>query len=191
MKRLSKDDIIAGAGRRFATHGYHGTSMRDLGDDLGILGSSIYAHVGGKQELLVAVIEGGAEHFEASARAALDVEGASGQLRAFIKGHIDVILDHRAEARTYLSEVGFLDPDRRATVAQRRDRYEMYLVEILDACVLEGVLRKDVDVRLASIYTLSILNLVDRWFSESGRVKRAELSEDVYRFVLRGLGGTP
>lgn len=190
MTRLSRDDIIAGAGRRFATHGYHGTSMRDLGDDLGILGSSIYAHVGGKQELLVAVIEGGAEYFDVSAKAALEVDGAAGQLKAFIKGHIDVILDHRAEARTYLSEVDFLDPERRDTVAQRRDRYEMYLVEILDACVMAGVLSKDVDVRLASIYTLSILNTVDRWFSESGRVKRAELSEDVYRFVLRGLGGT-
>lgn len=190
MTRLSRDDIIAGAGRRFATHGYHGTSMRDLGDDLGILGSSIYAHVGGKQELLVAVIEGGAEYFDVSAKAALEVDGAAGQLKAFIKGHIDVILDHRAEARTYLSEVDFLDPERRDTVAQRRDRYEMYLVEILDACVMEGILSKEVDVRLASIYTLSILNTVDRWFSESGRVKRAELSEDVYRFVLRGLGGT-
>ena len=37
MSRLTRDDIVAGAGRRFASHGYHGTSMRDLGDDLGIL----------------------------------------------------------------------------------------------------------------------------------------------------------
>ena len=48
MSRLTRDDIVAGAGRRFATHGYHGTSMRDLGEDLGILGSSIYSHDGGK-----------------------------------------------------------------------------------------------------------------------------------------------
>ena len=66
MSRLSRDDIVAGAGRRFALYGYHGTSMRDLGDDLGILGSSIYAHIGGKQELLVAVVERGASFFEAS-----------------------------------------------------------------------------------------------------------------------------
>ena len=190
MTRLSRDDIIAGAGRRFATHGYHGTSMRDLGDDLGILGSSIYAHVGGKQELLVAVIEHGAEYFEASATAALALENARDQLEAFVKGHIDVVLDHRPEARTYLSEVDFLDDDQRKAVADRRDGYEWHLVGILERCVAEGVIDQRVDVRLASIYILSILNTIDRWFSETGRVGRDALGEDVFRFVLRGLGGT-
>ena len=85
MTRLSRDDIIEGAGRRFASYGYHGTSMRDLGDDLGILGSSIYAHVGGKQELLVAVIERGAGFFEASARSAVESgPDPSSRLKALI-----------------------------------------------------------------------------------------------------------
>jgi AcrR family transcriptional regulator len=183
MTRLSRDDIIAGAGRRFATHGYHGTSMRDLG-------SSIYAHVGGKQELLVAVIEHGAEYFEASATAALALGNARDQLEAFIKGHIDVVLDHRAEARTYLSEVDFLDDDQRKAVADRRDGYERHLVGILERCVAEGVIDQRVDVRLSSIYVLSILNTIDRWFSETGRVGRDALGDDVFRFVLSGLGGT-
>ena len=47
-----------------------------------------------------------------------------------------------------------------------------------------------VDVRLSSIYVLSILNTIDRWFSETGRVGRDALGDDVFRFVLRGLGGT-
>ena len=57
MSRLSRDDVIEAAGRLFAKRGYHATSMRDLGGELGILGGSVYAHVSSKEELLVEVVQ--------------------------------------------------------------------------------------------------------------------------------------
>jgi AcrR family transcriptional regulator len=190
MSRLTRDDIIASAGRRFATHGYHGTSMRDLGDDLGILGSSIYAHVGGKQELLVAVIERGAAFFEAAAAAAREQgDGPESVLRLLVAGHIDVVLDHRAEARTYLSETHVLEPGVRASIAATRDRYERVFVDTIADGVDAGVFGPTVDPRLAAIYVLSVLNTIDRWFDERGRITRTDLADDVNAFVLRGLVG--
>ncbi len=190
MTRLTRDDIIEGAGRRFATHGYHGTSMRDLGDDLGILGSSIYAHVGGKQELLVAVIERGAAFFDEAAHRAL-AEGADADdtLRRLIAGHIDVVLDHRAEARTYLSETSFLEDGDRDRVNEARDRYEGTFVSAIRTGVEDGTYRADADARLSAIYVLSVLNTVDRWFDEAGRVDRAGLAADIHGFVAKGLMG--
>ena len=190
MSRLTRDDIIATAGRRFATHGYHGTSMRDLGDDLGILGSSIYAHVGGKQELLAAVIERGAGFFADSAATATESDrDAEGTLRLLIKGHIDVVLDHRAEARTYLSETFVLEPGDRKRVAAARDAYEATFVDVIRRGIDEGVFTSALDARLSAIYVLSILNAIDRWFSETGRLDREALAEDVYRFVIGALTG--
>lgn len=188
MSRLTRDDIIAGAGRRFATHGYHGTSMRDLGDDLGILGSSIYAHVGGKQELLVAVIERGAGFFEASAgRARAAGLSPDETLRMLIAGHIDVVLDHRSEARTYLSETFVLEREDRERVAVARDSYEQVFVDVILAGQATGVFARSRDARLAAIYVLSVLNTVDRWFDEGGRVDRSLLGLDIFDFVIRGL----
>lgn len=190
MSRLTRDDIVAGAGKRFAVYGYHGTSMRDLGDDLGILGSSIYAHVGGKQELLVAVIERGAAFFDDSAARALGDGGTAAEiLHRLIAGHIDVILDHRAEARTYLSETHFLDDAERDRVAQIRDGYERVFVDVIRRGMDDGSFDVSTDARLAAIYVLSIVNRIDRWYDESGRVGRNALGEDVYGFVSRGLGG--
>ncbi|MGI9666358.1 MAG: TetR/AcrR family transcriptional regulator [Acidimicrobiia bacterium] len=191
MTRLSRDDIITGAGRRFATHGYHGTSMRDLGEDLGILGSSIYAHVGGKQELLIAVIERGASYFEESAdRAVADGDGPSSTLRLLVVGHIDVVLDHRAEARTYLSETDFLEVSEQARVTGMRQRYEAVFVDTIRRGVAEGEFDPDRSVRLSAIYVLSILNAVDRWFSDSGALTRAAFAHDLCGFVLEGLNAT-
>lgn len=188
MSRLTRDDIIAGAGRRFATHGYHGTSMRDLGDDLGILGSSIYAHVGGKQELLAAVIDRGAALFADSARHAIAVgDEPDAVLRLLVAGHIDVVLDHRAEARTYLSEAHVLEPGERDRVVSARDRYERVFVDTIAAGIEEGRFAEGVDARLSAIYVLSILNMVDRWYDDDGRVERSELADGVYAFIVRGL----
>lgn len=188
MSRLSREDIVSGAGRRFATHGYHGTSMRDLGDDLGILGSSLYSHVGGKQELLVAVVERGAAFFEAAAADALATECAPEEcMRGLIAAHIGVLLDHRPEARTYLTEVGFLDDSERRRVNQIRDRYEEAFRSTISDGVNQGAFREDCDSRLAAIYVLSILNALDRWYDETGRLTRGEIVEDIYRFVIAAL----
>jgi len=188
MTRLNRDDIIAGAGRRFATHGYHGTSMRDLGEDLGILGSSIYSHVGGKQELLVAVVERGAGFFDEAAREAMATDAPpQDMMYGLIAGHVGVLLDHRPEARTYLTEVDFLDPVEQRRVNSIRNRYEEAFRSTISSGVEAGVFRVDRDPRLAAIYILSILNAMDRWYDEHGRLGRDEIVDDIYRFVSAAL----
>lgn len=189
MSRLTRDDIITGAGNRFASYGYHGTSMRDLGQDLGILGSSIYAHVGGKQELLTAVIDRGSAFFQASAHNAVEMaSGPRDQLNRLIAGHIDVVLDHRAEARTFLSETEFLPAGDHERIVEARSSYERIFVTCIASGQDDGVFDQNADARLVAIYALSILNAVDRWFSEEGRLDRNGLAADVASFVVSGLG---
>jgi len=187
MTKLARDDIVAGAGRRFAKYGYHGTSMRDLGNDLGILGSSIYSHVGGKQELLVAVVERGAGFFKEVATEAFAASPEpEARLEMLMSGHIGVLLDHRSEARTYLAEVAFLDDEERKTVEEVRDQYEDAFRSTIAQGVDLGRFRKDCDPRVAAIYILSLLNAVERWYDEGGRMNRDELAADMYRFVTAG-----
>lgn len=188
MTRLTRDDIVEGAGRRFATHGYHGTSMRDLGEDLGILGSSIYAHVGGKHELLVAVMERGAAFFTESADVAV-AQGSSplDTLGALIAAHVDVVLDHRWEAHTFLAEVSVLDDEERARITAARKRYEDVFASTIADARDAGDVREDLAPRLAAIYVLSILNGVDRWYDDDGKLTRREIASDIYSFACRGL----
>ncbi|MDA2979236.1 MAG: TetR/AcrR family transcriptional regulator [Actinomycetota bacterium] len=188
MTRLTRDDIVVASGKRFATYGYHGTSMRDLGDDLGILGSSIYAHVGGKHELLVAVVERASDLFSASAAAAIALGGdPDDTLKALVAGHIDVLVDHAAEAKTFLNEAWFLEESDRLHVIQIRNDYEAVFRRTIQLGVDDGTFRRGVDVEVASIYILSILNAIERWFRPNGRLDRAELATDMHRFIVEGL----
>jgi AcrR family transcriptional regulator len=186
--RNSRADVVAAAGRLFAERGYHGTSMRDLGRELGLLGSSLYAHVESKQDLLVEVVEEGARLFEESAASALAEPGpASDRLRALIAGHIDVVLDNPDVVRTFLNEARMLDEDHRSRVIAARDRYEQSFREVIASGVAEGSFRPDTDPKIASIFILSILNAIERWYRPDGAIGRDELVDRLSDFALSGL----
>lgn len=187
--RNSRSDVVEAAGRLFAERGYHGTSMRDLGKELGLLGSSLYSHVDSKQDLLVEVVEEGARLFQASAESALASSGpASDRLRALVRGHVDVVLDNLDVSRTFLNEARMLDDRHRARVIIERDRYEAAFREVLADGTIDGSFREDIDPKTASIFILSILNALDRWYRPEGALSRGKLVEELATFVIDGLG---
>jgi AcrR family transcriptional regulator len=186
--RNSRADVVAAAGRLFADRGYHGTSMRDLGRELGLLGSSLYAHVDSKQDLLVEVVEEGARLFQDSARAALAVEGpALDRLRALVSGHVDVVLANQDVVRTFLNEARMLDESHRSRVIAARDGYEQAFRDVVGAGVEDGSFRADVDPRITSIFILSILNALERWYRIDGELDRDGLVEAILAAVVTGL----
>lgn len=186
--RNTRRDVVEAAGRLFAAKGYHGTSMRDLGRELGMLGGSLYSHVDSKQELLVDVVQQGASLFEASASLALAAsDDPAERLQALIVGHIGVIVGNIDVARTFLNEARVLADHYRARVLEARDRYESVFREVLAEGARRGVFRKDIDPALSSIMILSILNALERWYDPAGRVDPESLAKRLYEFVYRAL----
>jgi TetR/AcrR family transcriptional regulator, cholesterol catabolism regulator len=182
--RTTRDDVVAAAGRLFADRGYHGTSMRDLGTELGMLGSSLYAHVSSKEDLLVAVVERGAALFDASARAARSGGGSGAErLRELIAGHVDVVVDHLDEVRTFLNEARFLDHAHRARIVAARDAYEAEFRSAIQAGLADGSLEWAVDPKLGAIMVLSILNAIERWYDADGPLDRSALVERIWSFL--------
>lgn len=182
--RNSRADVVTAAGRLFAERGYHGTSMRDLGKELGLLGSSLYSHVESKQDLLVEVVEEGARLFGASADAALAQGGSADEvLVRLIDGHVDVVLDNRDVARTFLNEANMLDDSHRRRVLDARDHYEETFRDALRAGVADGSFRNDVDPKTDAIFILSVLNAIERWFDPGGSMSVAKLKAELGRFV--------
>ncbi|MDH5421060.1 MAG: TetR/AcrR family transcriptional regulator [Acidimicrobiia bacterium] len=188
MSRLSRDDVIEAAGRLFAKRGYHATSMRDLGGELGILGGSVYAHVSSKEELLVEVVQRAGRLFgESAARAMSSSDHPEEQLRALIGGHIRVVLDHRDEAQTFLNEATALGERHRQAIVEERDTYEAHYRSVITNGITAGTFRSDVDANLAATFVLSILNAIERWYQPDGRVDPVSLADQLHRFALSGV----
>lgn len=192
MSRLRREDVIEAASRLFAVHGYHGTSMRDLGTELGILGGSVYAHVSSKEELLVEVVHRAGRLFgEAAARAMTGSRTPTDQLKGLIAGHIGIVLNHRDEVQTFLNEAAALDGAHRDEIVAERDRYEAVFRSVIKAGVADGTFRADLDIELATIFVLSILNAIERWYRPDGRVDQASLAGEIYRFATTGISQGP
>lgn len=186
--RNTRADVVQAAGRLFAARGYHGTSMRDLGRELGLHGSSLYSHIRSKEDLLVDVIQRAADLFQASAeRATARATDERTTLRALIAGHIDVLLDHVDEARTFLNEARSLEDGHRERVLGARDSYERTFRDVLLRGVESGTFRRDLDPVTTGILLLSILNSVDRWYRADGRLDREQLVDAILDFTLRGI----
>lgn len=186
--RNTHEDVVRAAGRLFAERGYHGTSMRDLGKELGLLGSSLYSHVSSKQDLLVEVVEEGARLFEESAARAMGVSGnAVSRLETLVAGHVDVVLDNLDVARTFLNEARMLDDDHRRRIIDARDHYEQVFRDVIRAGQEDGSFEASVDPKTASIFILSILNAIERWYRVDGELDRDALVHELTRFARAAL----
>jgi AcrR family transcriptional regulator len=163
--------------------------MRDLAREVGLLGSSLYSHIDSKADLLVEVVEQGGALFQASADRVQN-EGGSGaeQLAALVEGHVDVVLDHIDEARTFLYEADALDETHRQRVLAARDKYEKVFRQVLLVGSKDGSFRPDLDPAVGAIMILSILNAVERWYRPGGRLDRRQLAREILRFCTIGLG---
>lgn len=186
--RNSRADVVQAAGRLFAQRGYHGTSMRDLGRELGLNGSSLYSHISSKEDLLVDVVQRAADLFEGSAGEALRTEGTErDRLRALVAGHVDVLLDHVDEARTFLNEARVLDESSRGRVLAARDSYEQTFRQVLEQGIERGEFRAELDPVVTGILLLSVLNSVDRWYRPDGPLDRESLVDAILDFALDGI----
>lgn len=186
--RHSRESVIQAAGKLFALRGYHGTSMQDLGNDLGLLKSSIYSHISSKEDLLLEVVQRAERLFNESAQRALHgTSGEAARLQALIAGHLQVILDHRDEASTFLNEARALDERYREAVIAARDGYERLFRQVIGEGVRNGEFDDRVDPVTAGIFILSILNAVGRWYRPEGKLGRKDLVAEIWDFISSGL----
>lgn len=185
----TREDVVLAAGRLFAKRGFHGTSMRDLGDELGMLGSSLYSHVAGKNELLVEVIRRGAEFFNAVVAEANATEGSAvDELRMLVHGHVHVVVGHIDEARTFLFESRFLPEADRLKIVEMRDAYEAAYRTTLERGVREGSIDPQIDAGITAIFILSVLNALIRWYRPDGGRDADAIAAEMWSFVANGIG---
>ena len=162
--------------------------MRDLGEELGMLGSSLYSHVQGKNELLVEVIRRGAEFFNGVVASATGgADPAIEQLRLLVFGHVAVVVGHIDEARTFLFESRFLEEADRLRIVEMRDAYEAAYRNVIQRGIEEGSIGPDVDAGITAIFILSVLNALIRWYRPSGSRGADEIAAEMWSFISNGI----
>src|SRR5438045_8670775 len=85
-----REELTRTAARLFADRGYHGTSLADLAEALGIQKASLYHHIDSKEDLLWVVARAGAASFHAALDAVPEGLPARAKIRLALRGQLRV-----------------------------------------------------------------------------------------------------
>lgn len=170
----------------FSRHTYHAVSIRDLAAALGQQPSTLYFHVGSKQDLLFELAEiGHRTHLAALGEALLGAgSDPRDQLRTVVQAHVRQHLDYPALARVTNRELHALDETQRAFLLAIRDQSEQILRDIVERGGRLGAFATtNPFLEVKAIGAMGV-RLPEWWTSES-KDTREEIIERYSQFALK------
>jgi TetR/AcrR family transcriptional regulator, cholesterol catabolism regulator len=148
---------------------------------------SLYAHIGGKQELLYETMRDGAAAFHAALDAVPERIPATEKIRRALRGHLALVSEQLDVATVFVQEWRNLEGEHRDEIMAERRRYE----ERIRAFFREGreasELRTDLDENVAARLFLSAANWAYTWLRPGQDTD--EVADAFYALLIDGMRG--
>ena len=182
-----RSELTRQAARLFAAKGYHGTSIGDLAEAMGVQKGSLYAHISSKQDLLYETMAEGARTFHAGLDEIPEDAPVTEKIRLTLRSHLRVVADQLDVATVFVQEWRYLEGERRDEIVGERRRYEERIRALFREGRDLGELRSDLDDTTAALLLLSAANWAYTWL-QPGR-DTDELADRFYDVLLDGMRG--
>ena len=156
-------ELTRAAARLFAEKGYHGTSVGDLAEALGLQKGSLYTHIDSKAELLWEVAREGAEAFHAALDGISEDGPVLDRIQAAMRAHLRVVAEQLDIATVFVREWRYLEGERLEQFVAERRRYEERVRALFREGREHGQLRTDLDDSIAALLSLSAANWAYTW----------------------------
>src|SRR4051812_36413478 len=185
-RRSRREEILEIAVGLFATRGYHGVSMDDIGAAAGVTGPALYHHFAGKEAMLAAALIPVSEQLLAGGQAhiadARDDPRAA--LVALVDFHVEFALANPAVIALHLHELDRLPEDPRRQIRRLQRLYVEEWVNTLTA--LRAGELSDGEARVLAHAAFGLMNSTPFLGGEVDRTRRAELLRAATLSALRG-----
>jgi|GEM_PF-41845 len=186
-EKTKRQMILEAAARRFRDQGYAATSMRDLAQAVQLKASSLYNHIGSKEEILRDICFENAERFHAGMQKAEQMKAtAAEKVQTLIRMHIHLATEEVTSVTAFNDEWRHLsEPHLSRFKALRRD-YEARFQAIIEVGIQQEEF-KNLNA-LTVLYTIfsSVRWLYD-WYKPERKVTAEELYEQIATVLMRGL----
>jgi AcrR family transcriptional regulator len=182
-----RESILEVATQLFSETGYAGTTMRDIANAVGVLPGSLYAHIDGKETLLLEIVESGIDRF-LSATSVIDGKADAGErMREAIKAHVSVVAENPQRTLVVFHQWRYLTGDNRARIVEKRRRYEEVFRSIMVDGAKAGAFADKLDTKIAVLSILGSLNWTAEWLRPDGPAAPAEVGERLADALLFGI----
>ena len=182
-----RSELTREAAKLFARKGYHGTSIGDIADALGVQKGSLYSHIASKEDLLYETMRDGAGAFHGALDAIPEDLPATEKIRLALRGHLRVVAEQLDVATVFVQEWRYLEGARREEIVAERRRYEERIRDLFREGRELSELRADLDESVAALLLLSAANWAYTWL-QPGR-NTDELADRFYALLVDGMRG--
>lgn len=180
--------IRAAATALFARDGFAAVSMRQIAAMVGVQAGALYLYTADKEALLFDLLSDHMERLIAVYDGRVLPADPGERLDDFVRFHIGYNSDHAdAVFLSYMELRNLSAANFRAIEALRRS-YEARLERILTDGRKAGAFSMP-DIRLATMAIIAMLNGVNTWFREGGRLSLDEVADVYCGMVRRAVAG--
>ena len=184
---MSRSKILEAAAQIFSEKGYHAASMQDIAGAVNLQKASLYHHVSGKQEILVALLDQALDILIERISSVVALPNPPEEkLNLAIQVYLQSLFDQRELASVLLFEHRSLDDDLKIRHLPRRDRFEGLWRGLIIEGVSEGVFDVD-DTAQAARALLGVMNWTITWYREDGPLNGHEIANQYSDLFLKGL----
>jgi AcrR family transcriptional regulator len=179
-----REEIVGAAAQLFARHGFHGTSIDDIGAAVGITGPGLYRHFPGKESVLAEMLLGISRRLlDEADRIALTTPDPASALDALLSWHIDFALSQPALITVHDRELDNVPDPARLQVRRLQRRYAEEWVKVLSR-IFPG--QTHARLRAATHAAFGLLNSTPHSASQLSRAEMASLLHAMARAALLG-----
>jgi AcrR family transcriptional regulator len=171
-RRTRRDEILEIAVGLFASRGYHGVSMDDIGSAAGVTGPALYHHFAGKEAMLIAALIPVSEGLLEGGRRRMVEHSGRDALESLIEFHVEFALANPAVIALHLHELDRLPEEPRRQI---RKLQRLYVEDWVRA--LTGV-RPELsaaEARVLAHAAFGLMNSTPFLGGEVDRARRAQL----------------
>ena len=168
-------DILEAAAALFAERGYAATSVRDIGERVGLLGGSLYHYIKSKEALFIRIHDIALQMAEDRIRAAIaPLSDPWARLEAACVTMLEIQLDPNSLTMPLMNDFASAPAEIRERLIRQRDTFERTFRELVAALPLDPAL----DPSVYRLLLLTLLNNVSDWY-RPGRMTPDEIGRQI------------
>lgn len=183
---LKRAALLREAGRAFSARGYHDTSLEEVARTLDVTKAALYYYVKNKQEILfechmmsLDLGEEALKFCEKNGKTGLD------KVLLLISKYVELITSEMGSFAV-LGEFDALEPENKAIVARRRDKFDRHFRRLIAEGMADGTVRS-VDPKLTVFFYMGAINWMTRWFRPDGPLPGEEIARSLVDLVRESI----
>jgi TetR/AcrR family transcriptional regulator, cholesterol catabolism regulator len=186
-----EEQILREALRLFSQSGYHGTSLQEIADELGITRPAFYYYFNSKDELLWRLIGNLGDHLLEEARPIAATKASPrDKLRNLLITHTRTILGNRDAFKIYFTERHLVGTRRDRQLRRGEEQYHRLFEKVIRDGQLEGTFRED-NANVLSLLVTGLANSALQWFQPRKDLSLEAVSELVADLGLAAIAPVP